>query len=529
MSLIRTGPMSPTFKRSGAAVLVASILTITFLASSVYGAPGQPSEPEDEPIAAATTRPSPEEAALNRRLEATLRQAGFTGKVGSSLTERLGRKLNPALVEVGRNLFFDPISSLGNDNSCAGCHAPASAMGDTQSIAIGVLNNNLVGPNRKGPHNPRRTPSVINTPFFPSLMWNGRFSAPSGNPFDNSGGFHFPAPEGTTAFPPNAPQIYHLLVAQAHIPPTELSEAAGFKGTAGKIDPRLDKFDTGKGSPVPPPDASGFRNAPIQAEVVKRLNKSEEYIKLFGKVYPEVKHGSPINYVMFAQAIAEFEFSLVRADAPIDKFARGNHNAMIPKGKEGALLFFGKANCVACHSVAGKSNEMFSDFKSHVAGVPQIAPKLGAANVIYDGPGEEEDFGLEQFTGIKADRYKFRTSPLRNVGLQPTFFHNGAFTDLEEAIRFHINTPEVARKYNAKKAGVDKELTHRQGPIEPVLEQLDPLLKQPVRLTDEEISALVRFVGVSLTDRGARAEELCKLVPKKLPSGMKPLEFQGCK
>jgi cytochrome c peroxidase len=58
-------------------------------------------------------------------------------------------------------------------------------MGDTQSIAIGVQNNRLVGVARTGPRNQRRTPTVVNTAFFPKLMWNGRFSAPSGDPFNN--------------------------------------------------------------------------------------------------------------------------------------------------------------------------------------------------------------------------------------------------------------------------------------------------------------------------------------------------------
>lgn len=45
-----------------------------------------------------------------------------------------------------------------------------------------------------------------------------------------------------------------------------------------------------------------------------------------------------------------------------------------------------------------------------------------------DGRGEDEDFGLEQVTGNSNDRYTFRSSSLRNVALQPAFFHNGAFT-----------------------------------------------------------------------------------------------------
>ncbi|MEP6921337.1 MAG: hypothetical protein ABI967_09440 [bacterium] len=56
-------------------------------------------------------------------------------------------------------------------------------------------------------------------------------------------------------------------------------------------------------------------------------------------------------------------------------------------------------------------------------------------NVIFDGSGADEDFGLEQVTGHNIDRYMFRTAPLRNIGLQPAFFHNGAYTRLEDAIR----------------------------------------------------------------------------------------------
>ncbi len=53
-----------------------------------------------------------------------------------------------------------------------------------------------------------------------------------------------------------------------------------------------------------------------------------------------------------------------------------------------------------------------------------------------------------------ADRYKFRTSPLRNVALQPAFFHNGAFTRLKDAIRYHLDAPTFARSYNPAAADV---------------------------------------------------------------------------
>src|SRR4029453_17192875 len=169
------------------------------------------------------------------------------------LEMRLGRRVNPELANLGRLLWFDTAHSLHQDNTCGGCHAPSNGFGDTQSIAIGVDNNNKVGPGRMGPRNQRRAPMVLNTAFYPKLMWNGRFSAVPkpghllGDPFSNKNGFEFPAPEGTTLFPPNDRIALHLLHAQAFIPPTELVEVAGFTGTKGTIGPAFDQFDNGKG------------------------------------------------------------------------------------------------------------------------------------------------------------------------------------------------------------------------------------------------------------------------------------------
>jgi len=243
-----------------------------------------------------------------------------------------------------------------------------------------------------------------------------------------------------------------------------------------------------------------------------------------------VGSGAPIDFTMFGRAIAEFEFSLVRANAPIDRFARGDVTAMSEAEKRGALLFFGKARCVACHAVAGESNEMFSDFRMHVIGVPQIAPRfgLGLGNVIFDGAGEDEDFGLEQITGDASDRYRFRTSPLRNAALQPAFFHNGAYTRLDDAIRHHLDVFTSARGYDARRAGVRDDLRQRLGPIEPVLARVDPLLATPIALTQPEFEDLVHFVGHGLLDERSSPRKFCALIPDALPSGRPLLKFEGC-
>ena len=467
---------------------------------------------------------------IDSTLADVLRREGFTGTIESTLQTRLGRQVDPQLAELGRLLFFDKIGALREDNACAGCHSPTAGMGDTQSIAIGIQNNNIVGQNRRGPRNQRRTPTVINTAFFPNLMWNGRFSAPSDDPFDNSQGFAFPLPEGVTAFPASDPIIKTLLAAQAHIPPTELVEVAGFTGTAGTIAPEFDQFDDGEGEAVPAPDESGFRNEPIRQALLGRLNASPAYRELFAQRFPEVQFEGLIDFSMFARAIAEFEFTLVLANAPIDRFARGDRTAMSVPEKKGALLFFGPAGCVQCHAVRGRSNEMFSDFEMHVVGVPQIAPLfgVGTGNVVFDGPGDDEDFGLEQVSGDPADRYKFRTSPLRNVALQPAFFHNGAFTRLEDAIRHHLNVFESSRQYRAAAAGVDTDLRHRLGPMEPVVQRLDPRLATAVFMRDDDFANLVAFVSTGLLDARAMPQHLCSLVPMTLPSSITPLRFQGC-
>jgi cytochrome c peroxidase len=444
--------------------------------------------PAEGPRVESTVR---SDATLDAELLVLLERSGFTGRIGATLEARLGRRLGRRRADLGRLLWFDPVTGLNDDNTCGGCHSPTNGFGDTQSIAIGIDNNGIVGPDRRGPRNQRRTPMAINAAFFPTLMWNSRFAALSGDPFERGAGFSFPAPEGLSLS-----YLPHLLVAQAFIPPTERVEVAGFHFPGGNDD--------------------------MRAEVLRRLNASPGYRKLFGGVFASVRAGGPITFDHFGLAIAEFEFSLVFADAPIDRFARGVPAALTPDEKLGAILFFGRAGCVRCHAVAGSSNEMFSDFRQHVIGVPQIAPSAG--NVAFDGPRANEDFGLEQVTGQRADRYMFRTSPLRNVALQPAFMHDGAFTRLEDAIRHHLNVEESARRYAP--AALAPDLAGPTGPIEPVLARLDPLLREPVVLSDQELAQLVAFVRTGLLDPAARPERLRRLVPHRLPSGRTPLRFE---
>jgi len=480
-------------------------------------------------IAAAGSRAMAHEekpTTLDRRLERTLERAGFTGRIESTLETRLGRPVNPDLADVGRLLFFDKVLGLHDDNSCAGCHSPAFGFGDSQPMAIGIENNDVVGPGRKGPRNQRRSPLVIDAIFYPALMWTPRFVALSGDPFDASRGFRFPAPEGIISDVPT------LLAAQGSLPSTELVEMAGFHGIAanpGPLGSRHFVFDDGTGGVLPACDENHVHNFPIQHLVDERLNAIPGYLERFGTVFnggvPLPPGGITID--MRRLAIAEFQTSLVAADAPLDRFARGDHDAMTRGQKRGALLFFGKAKCVACHAVAGPANEMFSDFQAHRIGGPQVAPRFGPGlgDVIFDGPAENEDFGFEQTEGDQAQRYKFRTAPLRNLKVAPAYFHNGAFGTLEAAIRHHLDVERSLRTYDPAANNLPADLT--PGPYQGILEAgLDPLVARRRTLSRTQLRHLVEFVRDGLLD--ARVLDFCTHVPASVPSGMPLQTFEGC-
>src|SRR4051812_44770305 len=117
-------------------------------------------------------------------------------RLSKGFTRSWGRPINAQLADLGRLVFFDKGLGVHQTNSCSGCHSPTTGFGDTQPIAIGIGNNNKVGPSRTGARNQRRSPMLVNIGLAPALMWNDRFNSVSGDSFDNSQGFSFPLPEG---------------------------------------------------------------------------------------------------------------------------------------------------------------------------------------------------------------------------------------------------------------------------------------------------------------------------------------------
>ena len=72
---------------------------------------------------------------------------------------------------------------------------------------------------------------------------------------------------------------------------------------------------------------SGPQNEPVRQAVLVRLNSSQGYRAVFGEVFPVVRKGTAIDFTMFARVVAEFGFTLIFADSPLHRFARGDSGA----------------------------------------------------------------------------------------------------------------------------------------------------------------------------------------------------------
>lgn len=429
---------------------------------------------------------------LDQSLQLRLEGSGLDGRLEEQLEARLGRPVDGRLAEVGRLLFFDRVLSLTEDNSCAGCHGPNVAFNDAVSISIGVDNNLVVGEDRQGPHNLRRAPTVLNSAFYPRLMWDGRFESGTRDPFDNSRGFVFPEPEGT-----GLSYLDHLLAAQSFTPVADRSEMAGFDFPGSSED--------------------------VRSEVARRVDEISEYRSRFAEIYPVIDNGEPITYDHIAAALAEFQFTLVRANAPLDAYARGDTSALTPSQKRGGIVFLGKKGlCFECHVTVGYTSQMFSDFKAHNIAVPQVRPVL--SNMEFDGPADNEDFGLERITGDPEDRYRFRTSPLRNVAYQPSFMHNGAYLCLEDAIRHHVDVYSSLEDYT--NTILPPSLRGNMGPTQPMLDRLHHLSADPPDLSERDIDDLVAFMH-ALSDPDAHPDQLASIIPATVPSGLPLQDFQS--
>lgn len=150
-------------------------------------------------------------------------------------------------------------------------------------------------------------------------------------------------------------------------------------------------------------------------EVIEKLSEDLDFVQEFTAVYPDGLTGDNI-----ADAIAEFERSLLTPDSRFDRYLRGDKTALSPEAAEGYGLFKAKG-CVACHVGKLLGGQSFE--------------KMGAHRNYFRREITEADYGRYNATKDPADQFRFKVPTLRNIALTAPYFHDGSTYDLHEAVK----------------------------------------------------------------------------------------------
>jgi len=222
--------------------------------------------------------------------------------------------------------------------------------------------------------------------------------------------------------------------------------------------------------------------------VLDKVSALPEYAAQFDAIY-----GEPASMHTLGDALAAYQQILISGNSPFDRwFFDQQENAISENAKLGYQVFSGKANCIACHTI-DKRSAIFSDFQLHNTGIgyahsmgkpvahkvtlaPGVVVTVDPASYAAASEKRPNDLGAYEVTLKPADRWKFKTPSLRNVGLTAPYMHNGSIDSLEAVVDFYVS------------GGVENP-------------ELSPLIS-PLSLNGEEKSALVEFMQ-SLTGHSA--------------------------
>lgn len=148
-------------------------------------------------------------------------------------------------------------------------------------------------------------------------------------------------------------------------------------------------------------------------DLVEKLNGIKGYRKQFQEVF-----GTDVTEDGIAKAIGAFERTIVSGNSPYDCYKNGDESALSEQAKRGMALFFGKANCSACHGVPN-----FTDGGFH--------------NIGIGVDDEEPDWGRHVSTELEGDRGSFKTPTLREIARTAPYMHDGRFATLHEVVEYY--------------------------------------------------------------------------------------------
>ena len=317
---------------------------------------------------------------------------------------------DPAVIAVGRAIFFDERLSVNDNQSCATCHAPAWGWtGPLPAInaAGAVYEGSIAGAfgDRKPPSSAYATPSPVfhydGELFVGGNFWDGRAT-------------------GERLGSPSAEQ------------------AQG---------PFLNPAEQALATP---------------ADVVSRICTGP-YAAAFAAVAGSGAcdpSNTAATYDFIGYAIAAFEASAESNafTSKFDYYLKGMAQ-LSPIELQGLALFRGKGKCVACHVLDGNgrglgrgmmrdAGPLFTDFTFDNLGLPRNPANPQGPTYTDQGLGGFLASRLDYAAFATPNLGKHKVPTLRNVDLRPTpaslkaYGHNGYFKSLEAIVHFY-NTRDV--------------------------------------------------------------------------------------
>jgi len=147
------------------------------------------------------------------------------------------------------------------------------------------------------------------------------------------------------------------------------------------------------------------------SDIEKVVLSDSGYVRDFKKIY-----GKAPDINLIADAIAEFEKSLVTLNCRFDRYLKGDEHAITPKEKRGYMKFK-QYGCITCHNgvnVGGNSYQKMGIFMQYI----------------------DIQRGRDRYlvTHFPADKYTYKVPGLRNVAKTYPYFHDGSVKTLDKAI-----------------------------------------------------------------------------------------------
>lgn len=173
--------------------------------------------------------------------------------------------------------------------------------------------------------------------------------------------------------------------------------------------------------------------------VEEEVRAVPEYVAEFAGIF-----GDPdVTRERIAMVIAAFERTLISGDTPLDRYLRGESDALSPEAEKGYQLFTGKGKCSGCHYGVSLADDRFHALYAPENPEHQKDPRIAATRrfvaKVYHFAGYrtlDEDPGRFLITSDREDWKAFKTPTLREISQTGPYMHNGIYSTLSEVIEF---------------------------------------------------------------------------------------------